>query len=159
LSIFNLLMAGLLSGNNSLTKISQWFRTLPAKSAKALGFPRGRPSIATLSNILRRIPVEAVERALGRCFAEQMPRNPLAIDGKSLRGTAQDTVPLVHLLSTFVVENQQVISQICMGEGENEITAALRLVQDLQSAKAIPHKSGPLCKICPSPSPINRVSP
>jgi hypothetical protein len=129
LSIFNMLMAGLVSGHNSLTKIAQWFRTLPAKSAEDLGFSKGRPSIATLSNILRRIPVESVERAIGGCFSEQIPHNHIAIDGKSLRGTTQDTVPLVHLLSAFVVQNQQVINQVKMNEGENEITAALRLIE------------------------------
>jgi hypothetical protein len=93
-----MLLAGLISGHNSLTKIAQWFRTLPPKSAEALGFSKGRPSIATLSNILRKISVESVESAIGGCFSERIPHNHIAIDGKSLLGTTQDTVPAVHLL-------------------------------------------------------------
>jgi hypothetical protein len=129
-SIFNMLLAGLLSGNDSLTRISRWFRTLPKKSAEALGFSKGRPSIATLSNILRRISVKSVEQALGCCFSDKIPQNHISVDGKSLRGTSQDTVPLVHLLSAFVTKNQHVINQIKVEEGENEITAALRLFSE-----------------------------
>jgi hypothetical protein len=72
----------------------------------------------------------SVERAIGGCFSERIPNNHIAIDGKNLRGTTQDTVPTVHLLSAFVVKNQQVINQVKMDEGENEITAALRLIRD-----------------------------
>lgn len=129
-SIFNMLLAGLLSGNDSLTRISRWLRTLPKKSAEALGFSKGRPSIATLSNVLRRISVESVEQSLGSCFSDKIPNNHIAIDGKSLRGTSQDTIPLVHLLSAFVTKNQHVINQIKMEEGENEITASLRLFSE-----------------------------
>jgi len=129
-SIFNMLFAGLLSGNNSLTRIARWFRTLPKKSAEALGFTNGRPSIATLSNILRMISVESFDQAIGSCFSDKIPQNHIAIDGKSLRGTSEDTVPAVHLLSAFVVENQRVIKQIKMEEGENEISAAMRLLSD-----------------------------
>jgi hypothetical protein len=102
-----MLLAGLISGHNSLTKIAQWFRTLPSKFAEALGFSKGRPSMATLANILRKI---AVERAIGGCFSERIPNNHIAIEGKSFRGTTKDTVPAVHLLSAFVVKNQCVIN-------------------------------------------------
>ena len=127
-SIFNMLFAGLMCGNNSLKRIANWFRTLPKKSAEDLGFPNGRPSIATLSNILREVPFESIEKATGGCFLDKIPQNHIAIDGKSLRGTNQDTVPAVHLLSAFVVANQSVIKQVKMEEGENEITAAMRLL-------------------------------
>ena len=130
LSIFKLLFAGLASGHNSLKRISNWLRTLPEKSARDLGFEKGRPSIATLSNILRRIPIESLSRALGGCFLDQIPSNHIAIDGKSLRGTDQDTVPAVHLLSLFVVKNQSVIDQVKILEGANEISAAQRLFSD-----------------------------
>jgi hypothetical protein len=56
-----MLLAGLINGHNSLTKIAQWFRTLPPKSAEVLGFSKGRPCIATLSNILRKVSVESID--------------------------------------------------------------------------------------------------
>ena len=87
-SIFTMLLAGLLSGNNSLTRISKWFRSLPKKSAEDLGFMNGRPCIATLSNILRRIPIESVEKILGKRYSDKIPNKQIAIDGKSLRGVA-----------------------------------------------------------------------
>ena len=129
MSILCMLTAGLLSGHNSLFRIAQWCRTLPKKSAEALGFTKGRPSVATLSNILRVISIEAMEKGLGGNFV--LPQDHIAIDGKSLRGTAQDTVPMVHLLSAFIEKNGQVLGQIKMEEGENEISAAIRLITEL----------------------------
>jgi hypothetical protein len=54
------------------------------------------------------------------------------MDGKTLRATHQDEVPLIHLLSLFVVENKQVIFQTKMEEGENEISAAIRFIKDTE---------------------------
>jgi hypothetical protein len=126
-SILNLLTVGLMCGNNSLTRISKWFRTLPKKSAEALGFHKGRPSIATLSNILRVLPIEELEKALG-CSAES---DHLAVDGKSLRGTSQDTVKAVHILAAFIEDKLKVRGQVKLQEGENEITAAMRLIAEV----------------------------
>jgi len=126
-SILNLITVGLLCGNNSLTRISKWFRTLPKKSAEALGFPKGRPSIATLSNILRVLPIEELEKALG-CSTES---DHLAIDGKSLRGTTQDTVKAVHILAAFIADKLKVRGQVQLRGGENEITAVLRLIAEV----------------------------
>jgi hypothetical protein len=53
----------------------------------------------------------------------------LALDGKTLKNSAQDTVPAVHLLSLFLTKAEGVISQIRMDNGENEITTALRLIE------------------------------
>lgn len=69
-SIFTLLLAGLISGNDNLLRISLWFRTLSKKSAEALGFCKGRPSVATLSNILRKVSTKSVDTALGSCFSD-----------------------------------------------------------------------------------------
>jgi len=55
----------------------------------------------------------------------------LAIDGKTLRATHEEGVPLVHLLSVFAVNLQGVIGQVRMETGENEITAGLRIVARL----------------------------
>jgi hypothetical protein len=137
LSIFNLLTAGLSCGYDSLTKISRWCRTLSQEHAEALGFQGGRPSIATLSNILRRVSVVSVEKALGTYFKTDTQGQHIALDGKTLRGTTQDTVPLVHLLSIFMTENQSVINQIRMEEGENEITAATRFINETEIKGAI----------------------
>jgi hypothetical protein len=54
----------------------------------------------------------------------------VALDGKTLRGTHQEGVPLVPLLSIFVTRTQGVVGQTKMEKGENEITAALRLLEN-----------------------------
>ena len=42
-SILILLVVGLISGHNSLFRISEYLRSLPKKSAEDLGFSKGRP--------------------------------------------------------------------------------------------------------------------
>jgi hypothetical protein len=131
-SIFNLLTAGLLSGCNSLKRIVLWGRSLPPKSKESLGFKDKIPSVATLSYFLRRIPVQSVEKALGTYFSTDTRSQHLALDGKTLRASTQDTVPTVHLLSLFMTKNQSVINQIKMEKGENEISAAIRFLNEAE---------------------------
>ena len=67
-----------------------------APLAHALGFRSGRtPCKATLSNLLRRLDVAAFERAWLRGLQERCPDlgDPLALDGKTLRGTAGYEAP------------------------------------------------------------------
>ena len=64
-------------------------------------------------------------------------RTHLALDGKTLRSTHEEGIPLVHLLSAFAVNVQGVIGQIRIEAGENEITAALRLLADLPLEETI----------------------
>ncbi|GHS94597.1 hypothetical protein AGMMS49949_08510 [Alphaproteobacteria bacterium] len=53
-----------------------------------------------------------------------------ALEEKTLRGTHQDTVPLVPLLSLFLTNNQHVLAQMKRKEGENEISAAVRFLKE-----------------------------
>jgi hypothetical protein len=136
-SIFNLLAAGLFCGNNSLKRIVIWGRSLPKKSKEALGFKEKIPGISTLSYFLRRVSTQSVEKALGTYFATDIKGEHLALDGKTLRASTQDTVPLVHLLSFFMTKNQQVINQIKMDKGENEISAVIRFLNETEIEGAI----------------------
>ena len=134
-SIMKMLIGGLLSGRKSLAQIVLWCRSLSPKMLDSLGFKKNVPCVATLSNILRRIPAEQVESVLMNYTLKGQPLlapgSHLALDGKTLRGSQQEGVPLVHLLSVFVTNIQGVLGQVKMAEGENEITSALRLLEKL----------------------------
>ncbi len=140
-SVMKLLLAGLLSGRNSLAQIVLWGRSLPPKTLLSLGFPKGVPCVATLSNLLRRIAPQKVEDVLSRYTLKGRPLlepgTHVALDGKTLRASHQEGVPLVHLLSVFVTRTQGVVGQTKMAEGENEITAALRLLDSLPLEGAV----------------------
>jgi hypothetical protein len=134
-SILKLLTAGLMCGRKSLTQIVLWGRSLGPKSLESLGFKDKIPCAATLSNLLKRIDINAVESALSlnaRGGKKGLAAGThLALDGKTLRATHQEGVPLVHLLSIFVTKTQAVWGQVKMKEGENEICAATRLLSNL----------------------------
>jgi len=134
-SVMKLLLSGLLCGRKSLAQIVLWGRSLPPKTLESLGFNRTIPCVATLSNLLRRLPIQQVERALstytlqGKSLLE--PGSHIALDGKTLRASHHEGVPLVHLLSALITQTQAVLGQLRMEEGENEISAALRLLEQL----------------------------
>lgn len=140
-SVLKLLLAGLLCGRKSLGQIVLWGRSLSPKAKEAMGFKKKVPCVATLSNLLRRLHVGKFEEALrqytlkGEKVLE--PGTHVALDGKTLRGTHQGDVPLVHLLSVFLTRTQGILGQLRMEEGENEITGALRLLSSLPLEGAI----------------------
>jgi hypothetical protein len=100
-----------------------------------LGFTKKVPCVATLSNLLRRLDLQDVEAQLSGYMLKGQTLLPagthVALDGKTLRATHDEGVPLVHLLSVFAVNMQSVLGQIRMNAGENEITAGLRLLAAL----------------------------
>jgi hypothetical protein len=124
-----LLVCGLIAKNNSLKSIVTWGRSLPRSELKKYGFPKSVPAIATISNLLRRISIKSVENALNLSYTSEAGEHA-ALDGKVLRGTHQDTVPMVHLLSLFVTKHQKVINQFKLQEGDNEISAAIRFLNE-----------------------------
>lgn len=134
-SILKLITAGLMCGRKSLAQIVLWGRSLSPKALNSLGFKGRVPCVATLSNLLRRIDVNHVESTLALYALGAHPLlevgTPVALDGKTLRATHQEGVPLVHLLSVFVSNTKAVMGQIKMNPGENEITAAIRLLETL----------------------------
>lgn len=134
-SVMKMLLAGLLSGRRSLAQIVLWARSLPPQTLETIGFSKNVPCVATLSNLLRRMDPKKVEHVLS-CYTLRgqrllEPGTHVALDGKTLRASHQEGVPLVHLLSVFVTRTQGVMGQTKMEKGENEITAALRLLETL----------------------------
>lgn len=103
-----------------------WGRSLSDGALKLLGFEKNVPCIATLSNLLRRLKLQNVESHLSGYTLKGQTLLPagthLALDGKILRATHEEGVPLVHLLSVFAVNLQGVLGQVRMETGENEIT-------------------------------------
>ena len=141
ISVMKLLLSGLLCGRKSLAQIILWGRSLSPKALESLGFKLKVPCVATLSNLLKRIDIANVEAVLssytlaGKPLLE--PGTHVALDGKTLCGTHQEGVPLVHLLSVFVTRSQGVLGQTKVEKGENEITAALRLLESLPIEGAV----------------------
>lgn len=124
-----------------MAQIVLWGRSLSRGALKPLGFGKNVPCVATLSNLLRRLELESVEKQLSIYTLKGQTLLPagthLALDGKTLRTTHEEGVPLVHLLSVCAVNLQGVIGHVRMKAVENDITAGLRLLAELPLEGAI----------------------
>lgn len=129
-AILALSCAAMLAGCDSLLAIAEWGRDPHAGAALAqrLGFTRERtPCVATLHRVFRRLDVAAFERAVGAWAAAAtaalptpMTAEAIAIDGKTLRGSRQPTVPAVQLLGALSHELGLVLAQTPVVPGADE---------------------------------------
>jgi predicted transposase YbfD/YdcC len=92
----------------------------------------GLPSHDTFSRLFRLIDPHAFAACFGRLLQRlgQTGKGVLAIDGKTLRRSFQDAAqgsPL-HVVTAFAADARLALGQVAVKPGENEITAARRLL-------------------------------
>ncbi len=122
-----------LCGASSLTAISQWARHhSPAVKAR-LGlthFPG--PSVATLHRVFSQLDVVALEQALTEWWQSWLPAlGPLALDGKTVRGSRSDSQAALQLLAAFATQVRVVLAQRAISNCD-ELGAALALLDGLE---------------------------
>jgi len=111
-------VAAMLCGARSLYAMAQWGRERRQDRPDllvALGLAPGRsPSVATLHRVFKRLDVAAFERAVGAWLAQTgvAAQDPVAVDGKALRGIHGEQVPGVHLVSVYSVGAGAVLAQL-----------------------------------------------
>jgi hypothetical protein len=130
-AILGLTAVAVLAGMKSLEAIAQFGRDRGPALAHALGFRRGKtPAKSTLSEIFRLLDVDAFEGALRRWLQARAEDagDELAVDGKTLRGSADGEVPGVHLLAAYAPGADAVLAQLRVDAKTNEHKAALQLL-------------------------------
>jgi len=144
-AVLALLSVGIMCGGRSVYAILQWGRDHGKEMAEKLGLAKhGIPTDGMMSNLLRRLDKVAFEAALSRWAQGWMQADgagadpdhiePVAIDGKTLRGARGHEVPGVHLLSAYARRLGMVLHQVPAGankEDGGEITAASVLLKGL----------------------------
>jgi hypothetical protein len=122
----------MLTGCKSYQAIAQFGRDKGFALAQVLGFRRGKtPTKATYSLLFRRLDVVAFEAALARWIALRLAdeeRAVLALDGKTLRGSRDGTLPGQHLVAAYAVAAAAVVAQVPVDAKTNEHKAALQLL-------------------------------
>jgi DDE family transposase len=127
--LLQLAVAAMLCGCRSLYAIAQWGRERREDDPElllALGlFPGRSPSVATLHRVFKRLDVAAFEQALGGWLARRgtAPDEPLAVDGKTLRGIHGEAIPGAHLVSVYALRAGAVLAQIRAPEKGAELPA------------------------------------
>lgn len=131
-AVLALAVAAVASGAESLTAISQWGREQRSELLQRLGFTHWPgPCVATLHRILRDLDVAALEAALTAWWQSWLPSGGgLAIDGKTLRGSASDQQPAVQLLVVFGQRLNVALAQQAILH-HDEIGAAAELLKGL----------------------------
>lgn len=143
-AVLALVSVATMCGYRSVYAALQWGRDHGKEVAAKLGLGRhGIPSDAMMSNLLRRLDVVAFEAALAR-WAASWPAGaeasdpdhlePVAVDGKTLRGARGHEVPGVHLLAAYAARLGIVLNQVPAGankEEGGEVTAAPALLEGL----------------------------
>jgi len=130
-SILALLIAGMICGKHSLRAIARWGRRLSPEQLQLIGINRlSSPSQATIHNLLVRLKASDLEAALGKwvqAFADEGPLQ-IAIDGKTIKSSATEEYPALHLLSAYCTSLEGVFHQLAVADKQNEITAAKELL-------------------------------
>src|SRR6266581_63420 len=122
-------VAALLCGCRSLYAMAQWGQERREDDPEllvALGLRPGRsPSVATLHRVFKRLDVMAFEQALGEWLARSgiAPAEPLAVDGKTLRGVHGEGNPGAHLVSVYAPRARAVLAQIRTAAKGGELAA------------------------------------
>lgn len=122
-------VAAMLCGCRSLYAVAQWGRDRREDDPGLLldlGLVAGRsPCVATLHRVLKKLDVDAFERALSGWLSETgVERSePVAVDGKTLRGIHGEELPGVHLVAVYALRSQAVLTQVRCTEKGAELPA------------------------------------
>jgi hypothetical protein len=137
-SVLALAVCAMLCGCKSLYAIAQWGRDHADTLAGWLGFGRhGTPCVATLHRVFKSLNVARFEALLSdwlQAVLAQAPaarREPVAVDGKTLRGSQGHQLPGVHLLAVFSHRLGLPLAQAEVPSDTNEEKAALVLLRGL----------------------------
>lgn len=129
--VLALCLVAALAGYTTLAAISQFGRLRKHRLAHALGFKRGTiPAASTLSELLRGLDAEHLDRIIGRWLAARHASGweVINLDGKTARGSRDGEAPGVHLLAAYAPQASAVIAQLRVEAKTNEHKAALRLL-------------------------------
>ncbi|HET8644690.1 MAG TPA: ISAs1 family transposase [Vicinamibacteria bacterium] len=139
-ALLQLTVAATLCGARSLYAIAQWGedrRQDHPGLLEALGLPPGRrPCVATLHRVFKRLDVAAFEAALGAWLQRTgvSPTDPIAVDGKTLRGIHGEEIPGVHLVSAYTHAAGAILAQLQTAGKGQELAAAKTVLAEVPLA-------------------------
>jgi predicted transposase YbfD/YdcC len=132
------LVAGLLCNADSTLAIAQWGRDQHALLQRLFGSRRFPcPSDSLYRKLLPRLDAEQLEWVLADWIRSTLvaePEDPIALDGKTVRGARTDEQAAPHLLSFRTHQSQETLLQVAVSEKTNEIPVAQALLPCLPLA-------------------------
>lgn len=137
-SILAVAICALLSGAKCFLAVGEWAASLNQEMLKRLGCRYNDrlekfvpPSEKTLRLALKRANGNEVDDIIGQWLYSQSQDRAVAVDGKTLRGSAGVDGKPVHLVSAFLQHEKMVIGQRQVDKKSNEITVFKPLLEPL----------------------------
>jgi predicted transposase YbfD/YdcC len=124
--ILGLAVCAVLAGARSFTAIAEWAADADTETLRVLGAGGVMPSESTFRRTLQRLDADAFDELAGRWAPQRTTPGPggrrvIAVDGKTLRGSASGGEPGDHLLAALDHAHGAVLGQVEVGAKTNEI--------------------------------------
>jgi hypothetical protein len=125
-AILGLAVCAVLAGARSFTAIAEWAADADPETLRVLGAGGVVPSESTFRRTLQRLDADAFDELAGSWAAQRTApgrggRRVIAVDGKTLRGSASGGEPGDHLLAALDHAHGAVLGQVDVGAKTNEI--------------------------------------
>jgi len=138
-SIMAIAVCATLAGAQSLVAIAHWAQDQSPRTLRRL-WCRGRvPSEPTIRRVLMKLDVQTLDARVGAWLAQQttLAGQGLALDGKTLRGSAAGATKAVHLVSAVLHQDGLVVAQQRVPDKTNEITSVAPVFADRDITGAV----------------------
>jgi predicted transposase YbfD/YdcC len=124
--ILGLALCAVVAGARSFTAIAEWAADADGQTLRMLGITGAVPSESTFRRTLQRLDADAFDDLAGAWVQQAtMPepgqRRVIAVDGKTLRGSASGGDPGDHLLAALDHAHGAVLGQVEVGAKTSEI--------------------------------------
>jgi predicted transposase YbfD/YdcC len=134
LSILIIALLAMLCGAKGWEEIQEWAEVRQEWLSTFLDLPSGIPSADTTRRVFAvldpKVFREDFQHWIQSAF-ESLPGLRMAIDGKTMRGSASRGLSALHIVRAFCVDNHLVLGQLACDEKSNEITAIPELLKTL----------------------------
>jgi predicted transposase YbfD/YdcC len=140
LDIIVIAICAVLGGANSWRAIALFGRTHRSWFKRFLALPNGIPSYHTFARLFQQLNPQAFQACLRQWLLDLsgVVKAPhIAIDGKTLRGSASAALGPLHLVSAWATQYHLSLGQVAVDGKSNEITAIPELLGLLELRGAV----------------------
>jgi predicted transposase YbfD/YdcC len=132
LDVIAIALCGVISGCNDWQQVVTFARSRHGWLKKFLCLSEGIPSHDTFERVFDRLDPQAFQacfRAWMQALHKELGLSQIAIDGKTLRGSAAGALKGLHLVSAWATANCLSLGQVAVDEKSNEIPAIPKLLE------------------------------
>ena len=140
LDVIVIAICGVICGCDDWQQMEVFARSRESWLRRFLRLPNGIPSHDTIERVFDRLDPQAFQacfRAWMKALHDALGLSQIAIDGKTLRGSARGDLKGLHLVSAWATANSISLGQVAVDEKSNEIPAIPELLMLLDVKGAL----------------------